>query len=59
MTFEVTPGNLSEQQVEDPRRIFESEGKSYTEGYTTVEREDLGTYYYYQPSRAEDQRSRT
>ena len=49
VTFKVTPGELSEHKVKI-EAIFESEGKSYTEGYSTVEREDLGTYYYYQPS---------
>jgi LmbE family N-acetylglucosaminyl deacetylase len=47
--FEVTPGSLSEKKSKI-QAAFESEGKTYTEGYTTVEREDLGTYYYYQPS---------
>jgi LmbE family N-acetylglucosaminyl deacetylase len=47
--FEVTPGNLSEQKAKI-QATFDSEGKTYTEGYTTVDREDLGTYYYYQPS---------
>jgi LmbE family N-acetylglucosaminyl deacetylase len=47
--FDVAPGNLSEQKSKIQAK-FESDGKTYTEGYTTVEREDLGTYYYYQPS---------
>ncbi|HEY3927846.1 MAG TPA: PIG-L family deacetylase [Candidatus Koribacter sp.] len=47
--FEVTPGELSEHRAKIDA-VFTSEGKTYTEGYTTVEREDLGTYYYYQPS---------
>ena len=49
VSFEVTPGELSEHRAKI-EAVFESEGKQYTEGYTTVEREDLGTYYYYQPS---------
>ncbi len=47
--FDVSPGNLSEKKSKI-QATFESDGKNYTEGYTTVEREDLGTYYYYQPS---------
>jgi hypothetical protein len=47
--FEVSPGALSEKKSKI-EAVFESEGKTYTEGYTTVSREDLGTYYYYQPS---------
>ena len=49
VSFEVTPGELSEHRAKI-EAVFESEGKTYTEGYTTVGREDLGTYYYYQPS---------
>ena len=49
VSFEVKPGELQERKAKI-EAVFESEGKSYTEGYTTVEREDLGTYYYYQPS---------
>ncbi|WP_041855817.1 PIG-L family deacetylase [Candidatus Korobacter versatilis] len=49
VSFQVTPGELSEHKAKI-EAVFESEGKRYTEGYTTVEREDLGTYYYYQPS---------
>ena len=49
VSFEVKPGELQEHKAKI-EAIFESEGKTYTEGYTTVEREDLGTYYYYQPS---------
>lgn len=47
--FEVTPGNLSEKKSKI-QASFTSEGKTYTEGYTTVGRDDLDTYYYYQPS---------
>ena len=31
--------------------ILESEGGKYNEGYTLVTREDLGSFYYYQPAR--------
>ncbi|HEX3741202.1 MAG TPA: PIG-L family deacetylase [Terriglobales bacterium] len=31
--------------------VFEAEGEKYSEGYTLVTREDLGSFYYYQPAR--------
>lgn len=33
------------------RAVLESEGVQYSEGYTLVTREDLGSFYYYQPAR--------
>jgi LmbE family N-acetylglucosaminyl deacetylase len=33
------------------RAVLESEGQKYTEGHTLVTREDLGSFYYYQPAR--------
>ena len=33
------------------RATLESEGEKYAEGYTLVTREDLGSFYYYQPAR--------
>jgi hypothetical protein len=30
--------------------VFESGGKKYSEGYSVVTREDIGTFYYYQPA---------
>ena len=33
------------------RAVLESEGEKYAEGYTLVTREDLGSFYYYQPAR--------
>ena len=33
------------------RAIFAAEGEKYSEGYTPVTREDLGSFYYYQPAR--------
>ena len=33
------------------RAVLESEGRKYNEGYTLVTREDLGSFYYYQPAR--------
>ncbi|HEX8811223.1 MAG TPA: PIG-L family deacetylase, partial [Terracidiphilus sp.] len=32
------------------RAVLESEGAKYSEGYTLVTREDLGSFYYYQPA---------
>ena len=31
--------------------ILESDGEKFSEGYTLVTREDLGSFYYYQPAR--------
>ena len=33
------------------RAVLESEDEKYSEGYTLVTREDLGSFYYYQPAR--------
>jgi LmbE family N-acetylglucosaminyl deacetylase len=33
------------------RAVLESDGVNYSEGYTLVTREDLGSFYYYQPAR--------
>ena len=33
------------------RASFDSEGQKYGEGYTLITREDLGSFYYYQPAR--------
>jgi hypothetical protein len=33
------------------RAVLESDGDKYGEGYTLVTREDLGSFYYYQPAR--------
>ena len=32
------------------RAVLESEGEKYSEGYSLVTREDLGSFYYYQPA---------
>lgn len=31
--------------------VLQAEGQKYSEGYTLVTREDLGSFYYYQPAR--------
>ena len=33
------------------RAVLDSDGDKYSEGYTLVTREDLGSFYYYQPAR--------
>ena len=48
--FAVTPANLQQGRA-TLRAILESEGEKYSEGYTLVTREDLGSFYYYQPAR--------
>jgi hypothetical protein len=48
--FKVIPSGLQEGRV-TVRAVLESEGEKYGEGYTLVAREDLGSFYYYQPAR--------
>ncbi len=48
--FAVTPANLQQGRA-TLRAVLESEGEKYSEGYTLVTREDLGSFYYYQPAR--------
>jgi len=47
--FALTPAALHEgrQQVQ---AVFTSRGREYNEGFSAVTREDLGTFYYYQPA---------
>ena len=47
--FTITPANLQEGQAEI-RAALDSGRISYTEGYTRVTREDLGSFYYFQPA---------
>jgi LmbE family N-acetylglucosaminyl deacetylase len=48
--FKVFPVRL--QQGRDTiHAVLESEGQKFAEGYTLVTREDLGSFYYYQPAR--------
>lgn len=47
--FRVFPASLKEGRAEI-RAIVTSDGKSYSEGYTLVTREDLASAYYYQPA---------
>ncbi len=48
--FKVFPAGLQEGRA-TIRAVLESEGEKYSEGYTLVTREDLGSFYYYQPAR--------
>jgi LmbE family N-acetylglucosaminyl deacetylase len=50
LEFKVIPAGL-EQGRATLRAVFESEGEKFSEGYTLVSREDLGSFYYYQPAR--------
>ena len=47
--FKVFPASLKEGRAE-VRAVLESGGVKYTKGYTVVSREDLDTFYYYQPA---------
>jgi LmbE family N-acetylglucosaminyl deacetylase len=47
--FKVFPASLKEGRAE-VRAVLESGGVRYGEGYTAVTREDLDTFYYYQPA---------
>jgi len=48
-SFQVFPSKLEEGQTHI-RAELTSGKKAYGEGYTVVTREDLGTFYYYQPA---------
>jgi LmbE family N-acetylglucosaminyl deacetylase len=48
--FKVVAAGLQEGQA-TIRAVLESDGEKYSEGYTLVTREDLGSFYYYQPAR--------
>jgi hypothetical protein len=47
--FRVFPASLKEGKAEI-RAVLDSGGATYSEGYTVVTREDLDTFYYYQPA---------
>jgi len=48
--FKVVPAGLQQGRA-TVRAVLESEGEKYSEGYTLITREDLGSFYYYQPAR--------
>jgi len=43
------PAGLQEGR-DQVRATLDVEGKKFSEGYTLVAREDLGSFYYYQPA---------
>ena len=47
--FRVTPSTGREERV-SMKASLEHQGKTYSEGYTVVTRDDLDTFYYYQPA---------
>jgi LmbE family N-acetylglucosaminyl deacetylase len=47
--FKVFPAGLQEGRA-TIRAVLEAGGEKYGEGYTLVTREDLGSFYYYQPA---------
>jgi LmbE family N-acetylglucosaminyl deacetylase len=49
-TFKIIPAALQEGRA-TIRAVLTSGGEEYSEGYTLVTREDLGSFYYYQPAR--------
>jgi len=51
--FKVIPSQLQEGRA-TVRAGLESDKETYSEGYTLVTREDLGSFYYYQPARQQE-----
>ncbi len=51
-SFRATPGSLREQRYAISAQVT-SNGKTYTEGFRTVGRPDIGNYYFYTPARAD------
>jgi LmbE family N-acetylglucosaminyl deacetylase len=47
--FKVFPAGLQEGRAK-VRAVLEAAGEKFSEGYTLVTREDLGSFYYYQPA---------
>jgi LmbE family N-acetylglucosaminyl deacetylase len=48
--FNIIPANLQQSRA-TIRAVLTTEGETFSEGYTLVTREDLGSFYYYQPAR--------
>jgi LmbE family N-acetylglucosaminyl deacetylase len=48
--FKVFPSDMKEGRA-TLRAVLDVAGEKYSEGYALVTREDLGSYYYYQPAR--------
>jgi len=49
-TFKIIPSGLQEGRA-TIRAVFTWSGEKFSEGYTLVTRDDLGSFYYYQPAR--------
>jgi hypothetical protein len=49
LQFKVFPAGLQEGRAKI-RAVLEADGEKFSEGYTLVTREDLGSFYYYQPA---------
>ena len=47
--FDVTPSQLKEGRAE-VRAVLDAGGNHFSEGYSVVTRQDLDTFYYYQPA---------
>jgi LmbE family N-acetylglucosaminyl deacetylase len=47
--FKMFPAGLQEGRAK-VRAVLEADGEKFSEGYTLVTREDLGSFYYYQPA---------
>ncbi len=48
--FKIIPAALQEGRT-TIRAVLTSEGETFSEGYTLITREDLGSMYYYEPAR--------
>jgi LmbE family N-acetylglucosaminyl deacetylase len=48
--FQILPSQLQEGRA-TIHAVLASDGQKYSEGYTLITREDLGSFYYYQPAR--------
>ncbi len=47
--FKIFPAGVQEGRAK-VRALLEADGEKFSEGYTLVTREDLGSFYYYQPA---------
>jgi LmbE family N-acetylglucosaminyl deacetylase len=47
--FKVFPANLQQSRAQ-LHAVLQADGGKFNEGYTLVTREDLGSFYYYQPA---------
>lgn len=48
--FQIFPSQLQEGRA-TIHSVLDSEGQKFSEGYTLITREDLGSFYYYEPAR--------